>query len=58
MLIQLHGDILSFDLSAMQCLFRASRILLSPKFHYTGVSTESGLGVRRSECPKRTEEIV
>ena len=46
MLIQLYGDVLPFNLGAVQGLFRASRIFLSPKFHYTCVFTEAGLGVR------------
>jgi hypothetical protein len=42
----LYGDVLSFDVGAVQSLFRASCIFLSPKFHYTRVFTEAGLGVR------------
>lgn len=58
MLIQLHGDVLSFNIGAMQSFFRASRILLSPKFYYTCVLTKASLGVRRSERAIQTEEIV
>ena len=58
MLIQLHGDVLSFDISTVQGLFRASCIFLSPKFYYTRVLTEASLGVCRSERAKRAEEIV
>jgi hypothetical protein len=46
MLIQLYGDVLSFNLGAVQGLFRASCIFLSPKFYYTRFHTETGLGVR------------
>ena len=45
MLIQLHGDILSFDVGAVQGFFSASCIFLSPKFYYTRVLTEASLGV-------------
>jgi len=58
MLIQLHGDVLSFNLGAVQSLFGASRVFLSPEFYHAGVFTESGLRVGRSERAKRTEEIV
>ena len=58
MLIQLHGDVLSFNIRTMQSFFRALRILLSPKFYYTRVLTEASLGVCRSERAIRTEEIV
>jgi hypothetical protein len=46
MLIQLYGDVLSFDFGAVQGLFCASCIFLSPKFYYTRVLTEASLGVR------------
>lgn len=58
MLIQLYGDVLSFDFGAVQGLFCASCIFLSPKFYYTRVLTEASLGVRRSERAIRTEEIM
>ena len=45
MLIQLHGDVLSFDIGAMQGFFRALCIFFSPKFYYTRVLTEASLGV-------------
>jgi len=54
----LYGDVLSFNVGAVQSLFRASCIFLSPKFHYARVLTEAGLGVRRGECTIRTEEFV
>jgi hypothetical protein len=58
MLIQLYGDVLSFNLGAVQGLFRASCIFFSPKFYYTRVHAEAGLGVRRSERAEWAEEIV
>ena len=58
MLIQLYGDILSFNLSTVQSLFRASCVFLSPKLYYTRVLTEASLGVRGSERAVRSEEIV
>jgi hypothetical protein len=46
MLIQLDGDVPSFDFGAVQSLFRTTGIFLSPKFNYPRVFTETSLGVR------------
>jgi len=53
----LDGNILTFDLGAMQSLFPTARIFFSPKFYQTRVLTKASLGTNRSKRPKWTEKI-
>src|SRR6266508_1262948 len=57
-IVDLHRNVRSINISAMQCLLSDLCIVLAPKFHHAYIATKLRLSTGRCEGTVRAKEII